>query len=343
MTRMKAYILDPENAKDRLTATELPMPEAGPGMALIRVRAASLNYRDHLIRSGGYGPSAGLKGTVPLSDGAGEVVAVGTGVNRVKAGDRVSANFFPDWIDGTPGADQLRAALGAPGSPGMLAEYAVVPAASLSLLPPSLSFEEAATLPCAGLTAWHALFEAAALRPGMTVLVQGTGGVSVFALQFAKMAGARVIATSSSDDKLARARALGADHTINYAATPEWDKAAKDYAGADGIDIVVEVGGAGTFEKSISAVRTSGTVAVIGVLSGTGATLNLVPVLWKQVCLKGVYVGSRVMLDRMNEAIEATRLKPVIDKVFPLAAAAEAYAWQAAQKHVGKVVIRLAN
>ncbi len=340
MSKMKAYVIDPSNGEGQLALVDKPIPVAGHGMALVRVRASSLNYRDHLVRSGGYGSPVGLAGTIPLSDGAGEVVAVGPDVERIKIGDRVAANFFPAWVHGTATADQLRLGLGAPGCDGMLAEYVALPAKCLVHIPAALSFEEAATLPCAALTAWFALFETFKLHPGMTVLVQGTGGVSIFALQFAKSSGARVILTSSSNEKLEKAKALGADHTINYTETPAWDAAVRDLTCNEGVDLVIEVGGTGTLEKSIASTKTGGGIAVIGVLSGIGARLNIIPVLWKQIRLHGVYVGSRVMFERMNAGIAQTGLKPVIDQLFPFEEARAAYAHQSSQKHFGKIVIR---
>lgn len=340
MTSMKAYVIDPQ-VPNGLSIVEKPIPEVGPGMALVRVRATSLNYRDHMIKAGGYGSSDGLAGTIPLSDGVGDVAAAGSGVTRVKAGDRVAVNFFPHWIDGEPTPELLRSAMGAPGFDGMLAEYVLRPAESLVHIPQHLSYEEAATLPCAAVTAWFALFETFDLKPGMTVVVQGTGGVSVFALQFAKAAGARVIATSSKNEKLARAKALGADDLINYAEAPEWDKVVRKLTGKRGADLIVEVGGTGTLEKSINAVKQGGAIAVIGVLSGGAAQINLIPILWKQVRLHGVYVGSRVMFDRMTQRITELKLKPVVEHVFGFNEAAEAYAMQAAQTHFGKVVIRV--
>lgn len=338
---MTAYIIDSETGPSGLITQSRPRPEVPAGHALVRVRAASLNYRDHLILSGQYGAGHNARGRVPLSDGAGEVVGVGSGVTRLKAGHRIAANFFPRWIDGPANAEKLAVALGGAAADGMLAQYALVPAESAALIPAHLSFEEAATLPCAALTAWWALFETSRVQPGDTVVIQGTGGVSVFALQFAKLAGARAIVTSSSDDKLARATALGADAVINYRSTPDWDKAVLEITGGQGADVVVEVGGPDTLPRAIRAVRVGGTIPVIGILSGVEAPISLGHVLFKHVQLKGVYVGSRAAFDRMNTAIEAAALRPVIDRVFEFGDAAAAFRHLASQQHLGKVVIRV--
>ena len=336
---MSAYVLERESGPSALKLEHVPRPVPQAGEALIRVRASSLNYRDHLTTSALYGPGHDMTGRIPISDGAGDVVEIGAGVTGVKVGDRVAANFFPTWIGGAATPDQLKAALGGAFARGMLAEFAAVPAASLVVLPPSLSFAQAATLPCAGVTAWYALFDTFKLRPGQTVVVQGTGGVSIFALQLAKMAGANVIATSSSDDKLARAKSLGADHGINYTTHPDWDKEVRRLTGGHGADIIVEVGGTGTIEKSLSAAAIGGGIAVIGILSGVQSQISLFQVLAKQVRLHGVYVGSRQHLADLTQAITANAIKPVIDKVFPFAEARDAFAYQASNKHFGKIVI----
>jgi NADPH:quinone reductase-like Zn-dependent oxidoreductase len=242
-------------------------------------------------------------------------------------------------MSGAATPDQLHAALGGAFAPGMLAEYVALPAASLVALPPSLSFEEAATLPCAGVTAWYALFETFKLLPGQTVVVQGTGGVSIFALQLAKMAGAKVIVTSSSDAKLAHAKTLGADHGINYATDPDWDKQVKKLTDGHGADIIVEVGGAGTIEKSLSALASGGGIAVIGILSGLQSHMSLFQVLAKQARLHGVYVGAREHLESVTKALTANAIKPVVDKVFAFADAPAAFAYQSSNKHFGKIVI----
>jgi NADPH:quinone reductase-like Zn-dependent oxidoreductase len=247
---------------------------------------------------------------------------------------------MPDWLDGPPDDEKARSALGG-GGLGLLAEQAVLPEHGLVSIPRHLSLEEAATLPCAGVTAWNALFEHGAVKPGETVLVQGTGGVSLFALQFARLAGARVIATSSSDQKLARARELGATDTINYKTTPDWDKRARDLTAGKGVDRVIEVGGAGTLPKSMRAVRAGGHIALIGVLSGHTAEVNPMPILMKSIRVQGIFVGSRAMFEAMNRAIEISQLRPVVDRVFDYDQAAQAFAHLESGAHFGKVVIRI--
>jgi NADPH:quinone reductase-like Zn-dependent oxidoreductase len=320
---MSAYVLEREAGPSALKLSSVPRPMPQAGEVLIRVRASSLNYRDHLTTSALYGPGHDMTGRIPVSDGAGDVTEVGPGVTTFKPGDRVTANFFPTWIGGAP----------AP------AEYVALPANSLVALPPSMTFEEAATLPCAGVTAWYALFDTFKLHPGQTVVVQGTGGVSIYALQLAKMAGATVIVTSSSNEKLAHAKALGADHGINYVTHPDWDKEVKTLTGGHGADIIVEVGGTGTIEKSLSAAALGGGIAVIGILSGVQSQISLFQVLAKQVRLHGVYVGAREHLAALTGAMTVNGVMPVIDKVFPFKDAKNAFAYQASNKHFGKIVI----
>ncbi len=322
---------------DSVAVAERPDPRPGPGEVLIRVRACSLNYRDLLILKGLYNKKLPLP-LVPLSDGAGEVAAVGDGVTRVKAGDRVAGCFMPAWVDGDPTEAKARSALGGGGT-GMLAEYVVLPAEGVVRYPEHLSPEEAATLPCAAVTAWHALVTEGGLKAGDVVLTQGTGGVSIFALQFAKLCGARVIATSSSDAKLERVLKLGASDGINYKATPEWGGRARELTGA-GVDHVVEVGGAGTMPESMRAVRMGGRISLIGVLSGAGQ-FNPTPVLMKNLRVQGIFVGSREMFEAMNRAIALHQLRPVIDRVFPMSEVRAALHHMESGAHFGKVVIRL--
>lgn len=331
---MRAYELGAE--ADLVLTSDRPMPVPGRGEILVRMRATSLNYRDLLVRQGRY--RGGLQpNLIPLSDGAGEVAASGEGVTAFKPGERVAGTFFPRWTGGAVSAEAVASALGG-SEHGVLAEYITLAETAVVAVPDHLSFEEAATLPCAALTAWHAVVECAHIRAGDTVLVLGTGGVSLFALQFARLAGARVLITSSSDDKLARAQALGADGRINYRSTPEWDQEVLRLTGGRGVDLVVEVGGAGTLERSLRAVRVGGTIAVIGVLSGAG-TIDPRPLLGRSARLQGIYVGSREMFIAMNRAIAAHALHPVIDRVFPFDEAPQAYAHLAAAGHFGKVVI----
>ena len=321
-----------------LHLAERPDRPPGPGQALVQMRAASINYRDWLMVTGEYNPRQPLP-LVPGSDGAGEVVAVGSGVSRVKPGDRVMGIFSQTWVAGPPTRDKLRGTLGGP-LDGMLAEQVVLPAEGLVRVPPHLSDLEAATLPCAAVTAWNALVEEGSVTAGDTVLVQGTGGVSIFALQFATLLGARVIVTSSSDEKLERARALGAWQGINYKTTPEWDKAARALTDNTGVDHIIEVGGAGTLGRSLRAIRIGGTISVIGVLAGKASELAVTPILMQNLRLQGVLVGSRETFERMNRAIERHLLRPVVDRVFAFEEAREAFAHLAAGRHFGKLGIK---
>jgi NADPH:quinone reductase-like Zn-dependent oxidoreductase len=325
-------------ALDSLTLHERPDPRPGPGEVLIRVRAASLNYRDLLIAKGLYNPKLPLP-LVPCSDGAGEVSAVGPGVSRVKVGDRVAGTFFPRWIDGEISDAKTRPALGAD-PPGMLAEQVVLPDQGVVPFPDHLTFEEASTLPCAALTAWNALSGDGGVLPGETVLLQGTGGVSLFALQFAKLAGARIIITSGHDAKLKRAIDMGASDGVNYKSVPAWGDRARELTGKVGVDHVIEVGGAGTLDQSLRAVRAGGRISLIGVLSGTG-TMNPLPILMKAVRVRGIFVGSRAMFEAMNRAVALHKLRPVIDRVFPLDEFRAAFAHLESGAHFGKVCIRL--
>lgn len=324
---------------DDVKLVEAPQPVPGAGEVLVRVRACSLNYRDQIIPLGFYMGGVVDRDTVPLSDGAGEVAAVGAGVTGVKVGDRVAGIFFQNWLNG-PANPGCGPALGAPPATGMLQDYVVLPEHGVVPIADSLSFEEAACLPCAGVTAWNALMEGP--RPvsaGESVLVLGTGGVSLLALQIAKAAGARVVATSSSDAKLERVKALGADATINYAATPEWGAEAADLSGG-GIDHVVEVGGAGTLKQSIAAVAFAGEIALIGVLTREGDT-SPHGLMFKGASIRGIFVGSRGMAQRLNAFIDAHGIKPVIDRTFPMEQALEAYRYQSSASLFGKVVITL--
>jgi NADPH:quinone reductase-like Zn-dependent oxidoreductase len=305
---------------------------------VVRVRACSLNFRDLLVARGSYGRAVKAP-LIPLSDGAGEVTAVGEGVTRVKPGDRVCGAFFQRWIEGELDDGKATSAMGG-GINGMLSEKVCLSAEGLVRAPSHLSFEEAATLPCAALTAWNALFRSGRLRPGESVLVQGSGGVSVFALQFANMAGARVIATSSSDVKLERLKAMGAEAGVNYKTTPDWDKSARAFTHGMGVDHVVEVGGAGTLPISFKAVRRAGHIALIGVLAGAGE-VDPRSIFLKSIRLQGIYVGSREMFEDMNRAIESSGMRPVIDRLFDLEQTADAMRYMESGSHLGKVCIRL--
>ncbi len=334
---MKAYRLHDFGGPDSLKCEEIPSPVPGTGQVLIRLRAASLNFRDLMVSKGIYNPRLKLP-IIPMSDGAGEVVSTGAGVSRLKAGDRVVGCFAPAWQDGPMTEANARSALGAEAD-GVMAEEVVYPEDALLSIPSHLGFEEAATLPCAAVTAWHALVETGEIKPGDTVLLQGTGGVSLFALQFARMAGATVIATSSSDEKLERVRGLGASDVINYKTNPDWDKSVRQLTGGRGVDLIVEVGGAGTLPKSLRAARLGGTIALIGVLSG-GGEFNPVPILMKNIRLQGIFVGSRRMFESMLRAVESHRLQPVVDRIFPFDRAVEAFKYLESGAHFGKVVIR---
>lgn len=322
---------------DSLALTDGPEPEPGPRQVLVRMRAASLNYRDLLVAKGLYNPKLRLP-IVPLSDGVGEIVALGGGVTRVRAGQRVCGAFCQQWVDGELTEAKRGSSLGA-GNAGVLAEYVLLDEDGVVPAPEHLTDEEAATLPCAALTAWNALFEQGRLRAGETLLTLGTGGVSLFALQFARLAGARVIMTSSNDEKLARARELGAAEVINYCINPEWDRAVRELTGGLGADHVIEVGGAGTLGRSLRAVRMGGTVSLIGVLSGTGE-VSPIPILMKNIRVQGIFVGSRAMFEAMNRAVVLHRLRPVVDRVFPWTDAPEALRYLESAAHFGKVCLR---
>jgi len=335
---MRAYRIHEMAGPEALKLEDLPDPRPGPGQILIRVRATSLNYRDLMAVKGQYSRNLPLP-LIPLSDGAGQVVEAGPGATKFRPGDRVAGCFMPAWVDGPPGEEAMKSALGG-AVDGMLAELVALPESGVVKAPEYLNDEEVASLPCAAVTAWNALFEGEPLKPGETVLVQGTGGVSLFAIQLAKAAGARVIATSSSDEKLARAREMGASDGINYKTTPDWDVAARNLTDGQGVDRVVEVGGAGTLPRSIKATRPGGQIALIGVLTG-GGQVDPMPLLMKSIRLRGIYVGSRAMFERMNRMLALHRIRPTVDRVFPFEQAAEAYKHLESGSHFGKVVIRV--
>ena len=325
---------------DNLEAFEAPIPRPSAGQVVVKVHAASLNYRDLMMVKGFYNPKMALP-RIPCSDGAGEIVEVGAGVTDFKPGDRVAGIFMQRWIDGPPSAAKQKAALGGDVD-GMLAEYVLLDATGVVHLPEHLSYEEGATLPCAGVTAWNAIVTAAHTKPGDTVVIQGTGGVSIFALQFAKMLGARVLGTSSSDEKLERAKTLGLDAGLNYKENPDWADWVLAQTGSEGAELIVEVGGAGTFVQSLKAVRVGGTIAQIGVLSQSSEPLQIAPILRKQVRVQGIFVGSRAHFLEMNRAISLNGLKPIIDCVFPFAESRAAFQRMESASHCGKIVIRIA-
>ena len=332
---MRAWQIVGEGGIDALELVERPSPEPAPGQVKVRVRANSINYRDlNAVRTPARMGLAFPR--IPNSDGAGDVTALGAGVSGIAAGDRVAGCFFQNWAAGEVSAAVMASAQGGT-LDGMLAEEVVLDADGVVPIPAHLDHADAATLPCAALTAWHALVEKGRLKAGDTVLLLGTGGVSVFALQLCTLMGARAIVTSKSDDKLARARTMGASRTINYAETPDWAAAVRDFTGGAGVDHVVEVGGGGTLAQSIEAVRIGGHVAMIGVL--TQGTVDPTPILRKSIRLNGIYVGSRAMFLAMNAAIEAGGLKPVIDRRFAFADAPDAYRCMETAGHFGKIVI----
>jgi NADPH:quinone reductase-like Zn-dependent oxidoreductase len=333
---MRAWTI-PSFGLDNLRLDTRPDPSPGPGQVLLAVRAVSLNYRDLLIVRGQYNPRMALP-RVPGSDAAGEVVAVGPGVTRVAVGDRVCGTFMQKWVSGRVIESVGKSALGGE-IDGVFAERVVLSEDGVVKYPGYLTAEEAATLPCAAVTAWNAL-AAGGLRAGESVLVQGTGGVSMFALQIASAFGARALITSGNDDKLARAMKLGAHAGTNYKTNPDWDKWARAETGGVGVDHVVEVGGAGTLERSFKAARTGGHIALIGVLSGAG-TVNPMPILMRSLRVRGIFVGSREMFEDMNRAFELHQVRPVIDSTFAFEELPKALGHLETGAHFGKVVIRV--
>lgn len=337
---MRAYSIE-SFGPGGLSCSERPAPEPAHGEILLEMLAASLNYRDLLMLKGQYDPRQKLP-LVPLSDGVGRVVAVGEGVDEVSVGQRVCPIFAQDWLAGEPTKARLRSTLGGPRD-GTLTQLMCVPATAVVEVPNGISDAEAATLPCAGVTAFNALVTLGRLRGGDTVLVQGSGGVSVFALQLAKALGATVIATTSSDQKASRLRELGADHVINYREETRWGTKARGLAGGEGVDHVVEVGGSGTLEESLRAVRPGGHVSVIGILSGGKGEISLLPMLMNQVRMQGVMVGARDTFEQFVRCIAANQIQPVVDEVFEFDRARDAFEKLESGKHFGKIVIRIAD
>jgi len=330
---MRVWEVEGPGGIDKLRLVERPSPNPGPGEIVVRMRTASLNYRDLLSVEGKLGAKLPM---IPFSDGAGEVSAVGAGVTRVKVGDRVCPLFFQSWIAGDLNATSRVTALGGT-APGVLQDEMLLSAEGVSSFPAHFTFADAATLPCAALTAWRTLVVEGRLKSGHTVLVQGTGGVSIFALQFAKMLGARVIVTSSSDDKLVRARALGADDLVNYRTVPQWGKAVLELTGGNGADHVVEVGGKDTLPQSIEAASAGGRVAIIGVLSGLPGQIEALAVFRKNLRVVGISVGSRQQFEEMCAAIEAHKLAPVIDRTYPFEQVPDALRLMKSGGHFGKI------
>ena len=338
---MRAYQLLKYGAGiEALVKVDRPDPKPAYRQVLVKIAACSVNFRDLGIVRGSYRIRV-PDNIIPLSDGAGEVVDVGAGVKRIKVGDRVAGCFFQRWSAGEPNPDVHSSALGG-GIDGMLAEYAVLEEDGVVKLPKHLSFEEGATLPCAAVTAWYALVEHGKVIAGQTVLLQGTGGLSIFGLQFAHAMGVQTVVTSSSDEKLARAKSLGANYTINYKTVADWDKAAKGFTGGRGVDQVIEVGGAGTLTRSFGSIRVGGKISLIGGLSGPATELNPGLILARRANVQGISVGSTQTFETMNRAIATNAIKPVVDKVFGFNEVHAAYRHMASGLHFGKIVIQTA-
>ena len=334
---MKVAAVKKPGGLGNLIIENRPDPKPRAGEVLVRVRASSLNYHDFIVALGGI-PTP--DGRIPMSDGAGEVVAVGEGVTKWKTGDKVISLFFPNWQSGQVEAAGFASVPG-DGADGFGCELYAGPETAFTRMPKGWTFDEAATLPCAALTAWRGMYVETRTKPGDWVLVQGTGGVSIFALQFAKATGARVIATSSSEAKMEKLRALGADHVINYKETPEWGKKAFELTGGRGVDEVVEIGGPGTMAQSINACRPGGHISLIGVLTGVSGEVPTAALFSRNITVSGITVGSRRQQEDMVDAIDATGFKPVIDSRFPLDQIAAAFAHQASQQHFGKIVLTI--
>ncbi|PTY08749.1 NAD(P)-dependent alcohol dehydrogenase [Opitutaceae bacterium EW11] len=333
------YLIEKEFSVDNLKPVDRPVGEPGPGEVLLGIRAASLNFRDYDILRGQYPAGHYAPPFIPVSDVAGEILALGAGVTGFRVGDRAMPNFWQVWDSGErppAGAETLGGPL-----PGLLRQRALLPASGLVRIPDYLSFEQASTLPIAAVTAWNALIVQGGLKPGETVLVQGTGGVAIFALQIAKLAGARVIVTSSSDEKLERARSLGADAGINYRRHPEWSKQVAELTNGEGVEHVIEVGGANTMAESLDSVAVGGSVYVIGYLAGVEGGLSPLRVLRKKARVRGVLVGSRQSFVEMNRAFALARLQPAIDRVFSWEETKEAFHHMGSGRHFGKIVIRV--
>lgn len=338
---MRSAVLEGAFGLDNLFIRNAPVPEPGPGELLLRMRAASLNYRDYLTVLGTYNPRLTLP-LVPVSDGVGEVVATGQGVGRAKPGDRVCPNFRLNWVSGPFRREIRHSTLGGP-LPGVMRDYLVIPEEAAVHVPDFLSDVEAATLPVAAVTAWNAIRLEAGIGPEHTVLIQGTGGVALFGLQFAKLAGATVILLSGSDEKLERARALGADHLINYRSVPEWDRSVRELTEGRGVDLVLELGGADTLDRSSRCIALSGHISLIGNLSGSTAEVSLTRILMQHLRLQGITVGDRLSFETMNRAIARHRLRPVVDRVFAFEELRPALEYLAAGRHFGKICLHVSS
>lgn len=335
---MRVFQIEGEWGMDHLKLSTRPEPKAGPGQVVVKMGASSLNYRDLVVPNRGYGNHTGTLPLIPISDGAGVVTEVGPGVRRVAVGDRVCPAFFQNWISGEPDLERLTRSLGGP-IDGTMADYMCLSEEGVVKVPAHLSDIEAATLPCAALTAWSALVTNGNVRPGDRVLVQGCGGVALFAVAFAKVLGAHVTVISSSDDRLARVKQLGADAGINYRQTPEWAKATRDITGGRGYDLILELGGEKTLPQSLRCIRPGGTLAMIGILSGSAMATPLGLIITRQVRLQGVTVGHRDGFEAMVRAIEQHRLRPVVDRVFAFEELKEAMAYLQSGAQFGKVCV----
>ena len=333
---MKLFQIQDEWSPDHLKLNETSIPSPGPGEVLLEMKAASLNYRDMVVLRRGYGAQTGTLPLIPVSDGAGVVQETGSGVSELSEGDRVCPLFMQNWLAGSPNRKKLSSTLGGP-IDGVMAEYRCFPESGVYPVPEHLSDVEAATLPCAALTAWSALIGEGRIQPGESVLIQGTGGVSLFALQFAKMAGARAILISGSEEKMKQASQLGADDVLNYRSQPEWGKIIRDLAGGDGVDHIIEVGGTDTLPQSLRAIRPGGTISMIGVLSGHEMKAQLGLIVTRQIRLQGITVGHRQGFENMCRAINRHQLKPVVDQVYPFESLPEALDRLAGGQHFGKI------
>ena len=333
---MKLFQIQDEWSPDHLKLNEASIPSPGPGEVLLEMKAASLNYRDLVVLRRGYGAQTGTLPLIPVSDGAGVVQETGSGVSELSEGDRVCPLFMQNWLAGSPNRKKLSSTLGGP-IDGVMAEYRCFPESGVYPVPEHLSDVEAATLPCAALTAWSALIGEGRIQPGESVLIQGTGGVSLFALQFAKMAGARAILISGSEEKMKQASQLGADDVLNYRSQPEWGKIIRDLAGGDGVDHIIEVGGTDTLPQSLRAIRPGGTISMIGVLSGHEMKAQLGLIVTRQIRLQGITVGHRQDFENMCRAINRHKLKPVVDQVYPFESLPEALDRLAGGQHFGKI------
>lgn len=335
---MRTYEIHGDWGLANLRLTTRPDPQPGPGEVLLKMQASSLNYRDLVVLEGGYGSFTGSLPIVPLSDGAGEVVAVGDGVRRVAVGDRVCPMFFRDWIGGEPDLARLTQSLGGP-LDGTMSDYMCVPESAVSRVPAAFGPEQAACLPCAGVTAWRALAVLSATRPGEHVLIQGSGGVALFALQFARLFGAHITVISSSDEKIERLRAMGADAAINYVRTPEWARATREITGGRGYDQIIELGGEKTLPQSLRCIRPGGTISMIGVLSGGALQASLGHIVTRQVRMQGITVGNRDDFEQMCRAIEQHGVAPVIDRTFAFEELVPAFERLKSGRQFGKICI----